>query len=581
MAFANIAYYCRNATTAKAVLVGGFFGLLAPWAANAQTAGGVSPEEVLRLPQQVRASLPSFGDQQCAVASVRDAGEGETPSLRLTGIETTQTLAVPLGALEREWAPLIGADLSREALQRLVTRIECAYRAKGFVMARAELAETQQSGTFALTVNEGQVERVEAATADDSSASFLLRAFADVKEGQPLNARDVRAGLARAAQFGFANVRPTIRRSRTNPNGLDLVVIAETPKDDAFLSVQNSNTDIVGPWGAVAGVRVRGLTPLYEQTTFGYYRSLDVREQRAVQLNSEAMVTNSGATVRVDWAYSLAKPGADLKPLEIKAETQFAKLELNQPLIVRRGLIASASAGFEFLDQTTSLFSDVRLSEDRLRIASLGGRVDGLTGPVAWSTDLSVRKGIAGLGAARRSDDDLSRFGGDPQAWVVRAETQASIAPMRYLALSAKLRGQWTDDNLLAFEEFNFGALTGGRGFNPGAITGDSGIALNLEASTPAIRLPADFALQPVAFVDTARAWKLSNPTSKYSDGASGGVGVRAQWRKRAQLEVMWANPLGNIVGADRSALGPKVQVMLSTSMNWSLRDGFKWGGAK
>lgn len=549
---------------------------LVPSLAVAQSIGA-SPEEVLRLPAQVRAALPSLGAETCSVASAVTLADGEVADITFAGIDAPAGLSVPIAALDAEWTPIAGASVSREQLQRLVGRLECVYREDGFVFARAELAAAGD-GRYRLSVNEGRVASVEAATPDDASAAFLLRAFSSIEVGEALNARDVRAGLARAAAHGLTNVRPTIRRSRTDPTAIDLILVAEPPSNQAFVGFQNGNTEVLGPWGAVAGVRLRSLTPLYEQTTIGLYRTLEDKEQRAVQVTSEALLTTTGLTAKVDYAYSLSKPQEALAPLEIKAETNFAKLELGHPIIVRRGLVAGARAGFEAIDQTTELFGAFRLTEDRIRVMSVGARAEGLTGSVVWTGDLSVRKGIGGIGAAKRSDDDLSRFGADPKAWVIRAETQASAALPRDFAVTGKIKGQWADQSLLAFEEFNFGALSGGRGFDPGAISGDSGISATIELSHRPVVLPWRVSIQPLAFVDAARAWNLSNFDNRRSDGASGGLGMRMNVARNAQLDVMWAEPLGRIVGADRNALGPKIQVQFSTSLDWSFREGVLWG---
>ena len=74
-----------------------------------------------------------------------------------------------------------------------------------------------------------------------------------------------------------------------------------------------------------------------------------------------------------------------------------------------------------------------------------------------------------------------TRLEGDPTATVLRGSAYGEFRPVPRLTLALGLRGQWSNDPLLSFEEFSAGNYTVGRGYDPGTLLGDSGIGLQAE----------------------------------------------------------------------------------------------------
>ena len=98
----------------------------------------------------------------------------------------------------------------------------------------------------------------------------------------------------------------------------------------------------------------------------------------------------------------------------------------------------------------------------------------------------------------------LTRVEGQPDAFLVRANALAEWRPAKLFTLSAAPRAQWARDPLLAYEEFSGGNFTVGRGFDPGTVIGDSGVAVTTEARYGSF-VPANtkaLAIQPFAFFD-------------------------------------------------------------------------------
>jgi hemolysin activation/secretion protein len=353
-----------------------------------------------------------------------------------------------------------------------------------------------------------------------------------------------------------------------------LILVTEAPANQLYAVAQNANSEALGPWGGVVAAQAIGLTPLYERSTLGVYLAEDGEKQRALQFSSEALLTKGGLKARVEAAYAESAPGGPLEPLDIAGETTFISAELSGPVVVRRGFIGTWRVGLESVDQLTDLFGNTPLNKDSLRIGVVGARADGLAMGGVWNAAIDLRKGIEGLGANSRGDANLSRPDGDPQAFTVRAEAGATRAVTKTISVRANVRGQWADQPLLAFEEFNFGALSGGRGFDPGAVTGDRGVALGFEGAYRTIPLGEKFRIQPYAFVEGARAWGEGLGPSR-AEGASAGVGARFEWAQRVRVDVNFAEPFSGPRNVARGSFGSKFGVQISSAVDWTFQNGF------
>ena len=558
---------CHLAAAFAAIAV-----LLVPLVARAQA--GLSRDEVLRLPAPLRAAASDYGAVRCDSSPVTGLLPGENMlTNRVMAIEPEGISVLPAQEFARLSAALPGVPASREGLSRLAAAVECRYRELGYIFARAAILTdpTGVEGRYRLAVTEGVVRRVEALADTEALANLALRAFAGIKTGVPLRATEVRRGLAHAASVGLTDVRPTIRRSRIDPNALDLVLVVMQNPDQIFVQAQNANAKALGPGGFLAGMRLAGLTPLEERTTFGAYMAEDVRKQWSAQFDSEALIGKSGLKARLGAAYSRAQPGDVLEPLEIDAKTTYLLAELSAPLFVRRGLVSVWRVGLEAVDQKSEFFGNLPLGDDRLRVALAGVRVDGLTRAGMWQLDLQARRGLDALGASDRGDPRLSNTLSNPQGFALRADGELGLQLSRNVAMRGTLRAQWSRDSLLGFERINFGGLSGGQGFDPGALAGDSGVTATLQVHGREFPLGSTASLRPFLHASAARLWSVKDRGEADARGASAGLGLQwafGGWR----VETLWAEPMGRIEGTGEDAYGSRFLVRITGSFESNRR---------
>ena len=289
-----------------------------------------------------------------------------------------------------------------------------------------------------------------------------------------------------------------------------------------------------------------------------------------LQLAHEFRVGGEGLRFGANYTYAWTRP--DIAALPIKSNTQIASLFAAYPLVLSQAQRLTVAGGLDIIDQDIGL-GPVPINRDRLRVfnlradasfidpASIAGRSGYSPAEPRWylGGSLEARQGVNFLGA---SDDcgptgaacflpgaiPLTRVEGKPDAFLLRANALAEWRPVKAFTLSVAPRAQWASDPLLAYEEFSGGNFTVGRGFDPGTVIGDSGVAVSVEARYGSLT-PANTesgALQPFVFFDAAWVWNKDlafaglNPQKLYSAGG----GIRLAYGDVGRLDMTVAVPL-------------------------------------
>jgi hemolysin activation/secretion protein len=115
---------------------------------------------------------------------------------------------------------------------------------------------------------------------------------------------------------------------------------------------------------------------------------------------------------------------------------------------------------------------------------------------------------------------------------------------------------------LITGEQIAFGGTQIGRGYDPGAITGDDGVGSAFELRYDAHTKNSIFrTIEPYAFVEDAWAWYLHgtlNPPPVPSLASVGG-GLRFFFPRNVYLDVEAARTLNAVPGSDNGKQATKV----------------------
>lgn len=505
----------------------------------------------------------------CPLADPRFAGVNVTLSdVRFDGLSV-----VAPETLRPAWAEFAGRSVPIATVCEIRDRAATMLRREGYLAAvQVPPQRIDENGVVRFDVLMAKLARIQV-RGDAGRAEAAIAAQLRKLQDQPVfNTHDAERYLLLVQDIPGYDARLTLRPAGTVPGEvIGEVAVTYTPIEiDA--NVQNYGSRDVGRFGGLVRARLNGLTGLADTTTLSYYATADFEEQHVLQAAHSFRLGGEGLTLGGEFTYAWTRP--DLGPGGIfRSETLIATLRAGYPL--RRSLSSNLylGGGLDYVDQQVR-FGATTLSEDRLRVAFLRldydsidpGSLSSVGGFSAreprWRLGgaIEARQGLSILDASRRCGPALagclppniaiSKPEGDPTAFVLRANAYAELRPSPGITLSVAPRAQWSPHPLLAFEEFSGGNYTVGRGYDPGVITGDSGLGVQTELRIGSLvsRRRDGLALQPFAFFDAAWVWnedRLFVPYARDPERLfSAGGGVRAAWGDHARLDAMFAAPL-------------------------------------
>jgi hemolysin activation/secretion protein len=144
----------------------------------------------------------------------------------------------------------------------------------------------------------------------------------------------------------------------------------------------------------------------------------------------------------------------------------------------------------------------------------------------------------------------------------------------RHMVLAISPRAQISSAPLFSFEAFAAGSYTIGRGYDPGVLSGDSGVGFSTELRYDRLGVLAryDIGIQPYGFVDTEWVWNRNTPAGTDPQQVTSlGAGARIGVADKLRLDLAVAVPLRD-AGPTRAG---DVRVLMSLTARlipWSAR---------
>lgn len=532
-------------------------------------------------------------DVQSCAAGPRPTDPNETAFQGVGEIERLSWAAdrspVSDDALRAAAAAWAGAPLEIRTVRCAGLAMEGAFRDAGYPYTRVSAPPQRvEAGLVRFQVVEGWVERV--TPAGDNARARLqahrrLRSLEAGDEPRALPLREVeRAAALLDTAPGLVARMAVTRGGEDRAGAIRIVAEAEPEPRNIVVNLNNFGADELGRTGASILFSTPGRAPLGDRLTLSFYTTLDLEEQRAARITYQRGLTASGLVAGLELAYGQAEPSGEVRVLGAAAESLSGRFELTHPVRLGRTTRLQAGMGVDGADQSGDLFGgEVRLSEDSTRnvFARLWGeaapgcaRFTSAPRGACWrlAGEIEARQGLDGLGASYEGDELLARPFADPQAHVLRAAIDAET-PSGPLDVRARLQisGQASSAALMAFEEFNFGNYTLVRGYDPGAVAGDSGIAGALELIGPTLRVRR-VGFEPFGFYDLGKVWNEDPGAPDGRTLASVGAGMRMNLDRGVRFEATWSRPLHPPLGLGESQPSSRVLFSLTTSVTSLLR---------
>ncbi len=527
----------------------------------------LNPAQLAPLPAAPRGEL--FREMEAGPCGFRDSAL----RVRLTEVEFRGAgpLALAPGELALTYADLIGREMPISVACDIRDRAAALYLRRGVLAAVAIPEQRISGGKLVLQVTEARVASVRY-SGDVGPAQRQVARYLDKLQGlAPFDLDVAQRYLLLASDVPGVRVQATLRQSPAGNGAVDLdIAIARIPVNGA-LSAQNHGSPPIGRVLGMARVDYNSFTALGERTSIVGYGTIGSREQRVIQVTERVNLGGEGLAFEASAAFARTRPGDVLAPLGLLGDSFAGSARLSYPILRHRRHNLTATGGIDWIDQKVDFGGGIAtLTEDKLRV--LFARLDGHLAPrgladhsVAATGSIELRKGLAGLGASPFGSLLASRFGGRPDATVIRAEVALGGRVAGPLVATIAAGWQYTDSPLLSYEEFSAGNLSVGRGYDPSTAAGDRVAHGSFELTTVPLRLGERVTARPYGFVDIVRLTNIG-PGADRTPLRSAGLGVRAQLGPLIALDAAWAVPLDSPV-----PLGPKPPERLLVTFSASI----------
>ena len=556
-------------------------------------------EEVTRpVPERIEPPRPRLaveGGVERAPCAL-DRPEYRDISFTLADVTFADLRGLPAEALRPAFAPYVGRQQPVTIICEIRDRAATLLREAGYVAAVEVPEQRIADGVVRFQVLMARLVGLRV-RGEAGRAERLIAAYLEPLTGRELfNRFEAERALLLAGDLPGYSVRLTLRSAgEARGEVIGEVVVVHTPVL-ADVTVQNFGSRELGRWGALVRGQLFGLTGLGDRTLLAFYATPDLDEQRSLQVAHDFRLGGGGLALGGQLTYAWAEPDLGDPAVTIGSQTLFATIEATYPFVRRQARTLRGSLGLDFIDQDTD-FNGLPFARDRLRVAfarlafdMLGlSAANPLYSPAepVWrlAATAEARRGLAILGASDGCGPGLTacvgpdvvpptRLEGDPTATVLRGAVDGEYRPDPRFTLALGARAQHSAHPLFSFEEFSAGNYTVGRGYDPGAILGDSGVGVQAEIryGSAVPRGPAAFAFEPFVFLDQAWAWNEDRlPSIGRQELTSLGGGLRVAWGDRIRVEAMLAVPL------DRTLFQPSRDPRLLVSLTsrllpWSWR---------
>ena len=407
-----------------------------------------------------------------------------------------------------------------------------------------------EEGVVRLQVEELQVSRIEVEGAKARSRDNVLRAVPALSEGSTPVDTELSAQLRLANENPGRQMQVTFR-TEDDDTLTGVLRVADRNPWTTQLSMDNTGSETTGKWRVAAAVQHSNL--LDRDIVGSVQLQTSPRYENAVQIASlslRAPLYPVGLLVDASIVHSSVDSGT------VKTSAgDYLLSSSGQSLSLRVTRLLPRWGG---VDHRISVGQDLRMVDSRVTSTAGGPSLvpDIVLRPVSvaysmnWREEphsifgqVSVSKNMPGGGRSAEQvfEEPGLRAGADPNYLIVRASAGLATA-LGGWTFTAQWNGQWTEDALVAAEQFGIGGEGSIRGFNGRLASADMGHRLGIEFLSP-VKTAELGALGPVAgawavFAEAGEVRRrLALPSEKVRTTLSAaGLGVRLTWRERLAL---------------------------------------------
>jgi hemolysin activation/secretion protein len=456
--------------------------------------------------------------------------------------------------LDAATRPFTGQTSDFETIQKALESLEKAYIAAGYGSVKVEIPEQElESGVVTLQVVEGVLGGVVVEPNAFFDAANVKHSLPALRPGESVNIFELNRNLMLANESGSKVSTVTFKRSLNNKD-VDVHVKLAAEDPERWLSVldntgsastglyrlglvyQNANVfnkdhsisvQLMTSPDHISQVSIIGLG--YKIPFYSWGGTLDISASHSsvdsgqvAQANGVYSISGSGDIAGVRYTHNLDSSAEWQHKVNVGLENRAYENRAIQvggssggsaiPSLLTRPLTLGYSGTWQTRER------DIVFTATWLK--NLPGGTNGTTAD--FDKDGARKYSSADFQTIKFNLQLTERFS---QQWVMRAA----------------ISGQYTDDLLIAAEQFGVGGADSVRGFGEREVAADQGIRAGLEAWAPSFDM-VHWRLVPLAFADVG--YVKNNPPlegkTAEQNVASVGVGLRAAYGRQLSGRADW-----------------------------------------
>ncbi len=474
----------------------------------------------------------------------------------------------PAESFKPLYADLIGQDVTLSKIYDVADAIEGAYRSAGYPLVRAYIPPQRVSdGVFTIKVMEGYVAAVSVEGGSPDLQARIKHYLADAVKSRPLKLAPLERGLLLINDIPGVTATGILKASASTPGASDLIVAVAKPWISGGLEVDNRGSHFSGIWTITADAAINGVIDGADQLSASVTGSPHSQEQLGAQVRYRHPIGDDGLTGSLLGVITRGQPGSTLSAFNVRTDSYAFGPRLTYPLIRSRAQTLLFDGGFTVQDAKVDILG-TGISHDHWRVLDLATDFlanDFLGGSLAGVLD--VAQGLNVFGATPNGSPELSRRGAktDFTKFVVNARLLEPLGSSGF-NLMLGVQGQYSFSPLVVGEEITFGGKQIGRGYDPGAVTGDRGIggSVELRYTRKLTDTGPLVALEPYAFFDAAATTYINHgasfdPSLANETIESAGGGIRFWFNPNITVDLEAARTLRAVPGSDGGSKTTKV----------------------
>lgn len=466
----------------------------------------------------------------------------------LTSIRFEGATMVPRDVLDALAAPYLNRQMPVAELFRLAEAVTVEYRRRGYVLSRALVAPQRiEGGVATITIIEGTIGEARVEGDAGGYRPYLNAYLAPLRNARPTMGDDLSRALLLARDLQGADVQAVLTPSATVAGAADLNLVVKRKPIEAFAAIDNRGTRWLGPVQIYGGVVLNDLLEAGGRLAITAVGAPDEGgELGFISGAYDQPIGGSGLRASAFANYARTRPGEELRALDLKGESFTWGLGLKYPFLRSRATNILGQINVLARDSRSHSLMLNPIFDDKIRLVTaelLANHGDATGGQT--SVRASISQGLDIFGATRFADPAKSRGTASGRFTRINGEISRVQPLYRGLHLLVAATGQWTQDSLLASEEFGLGGNDFGRAYDPSEITGDRGYAGKAELfyTIPARGMGS---VEPFAYFEGGRVYQNGPlPGEARRNGLqSAGAGLRASVAGRFGFSMEYAKPI-------------------------------------